>query len=140
MGILNVTPDSFTDGGFFFRRDSAMEHGLRMVEDGADIIDVGGESTRPGSEPVQYEEEIRRTYPVIEALAKRVKVPISIDTYKADVAKRALDAGASIINDISGLRFDPEMPKVVAQYVCLWCLCISREHRRLCRSILNMRR
>lgn len=116
MGILNITPDSFTDGGLFFSRDSAIEHGLRMVEEGADIIDVGGESTRPGSEPVEYEEEVRRIIPVIDALAKRVKVPISIDTYKADVAKRALDAGASILNDISGLRFDPEMPKVAAQY------------------------
>ena len=116
MGILNITPDSFTDGGLFFSRDSAIEHGLRMVEEGADIIDVGGESTRPGSEPVEYEEEVRRIIPVIDALAKRAKVPISVDTYKADVAKRALDVGASIINDISGLRFDPEMPKVAAQY------------------------
>jgi dihydropteroate synthase len=116
MGILNVTPDSFTDGGAFFRKDSAIEHGLRMVEDGADIIDIGGESTRPGSDPVLYEEETRRTIPVIEELAKRVNVPISIDTYKADVAKKALDAGASMVNDISGLRFDPEMARVVAEY------------------------
>lgn len=116
MGILNITPDSFTDGGLFFSRDSAIEHGLRMVEEGADIIDVGGESTRPGSEPVEYEEEVRRIIPVIDALAKRVKVPISIDTYKADVARRAFDAGASILNDISGLRFDPEMPKIAAHY------------------------
>jgi dihydropteroate synthase len=116
MGILNVTPDSFTDGGIFFNRDSAVEHGLRMEEDGADIIDIGGESTRPGSDQVGYEEEIRRTIPVIEALAKRVSVPISIDTYKADVARRALDAGASMMNDISGLRFDPDMPRVVAEY------------------------
>lgn len=116
MGILNVTPDSFTDGGAFYRKDSAVEHGLRMVEDGADIIDIGGESTRPGSDPVLYEEETRRTIPVIEELAKRVNVPISIDTYKADVAKKALDAGASMVNDISGLRFDPEMAGVVAEY------------------------
>jgi dihydropteroate synthase len=116
MGILNITPDSFTDGGAFYRKDSAIEHGLRMVEDGADIIDIGGESTRPGSDPVLYEEETRRTIPVIEELAKRVKVPISIDTYKADVAKKALDAGASMVNDISGLRFDPEMAGVVAEY------------------------
>ena len=116
MGILNVTPDSFTDGGIFFRKDSAIEHGLRMVEEGADIIDIGGESTRPGSDPVEFEEEIRRTIPVIEELAKRISVPISIDTYKADVAKRALDAGASMVNDISGLRFDPEMAGVVAEY------------------------
>jgi len=116
MGILNVTPDSFTDGGIFFQRDSAIEHGLGMVENGADIIDIGGESTRPGSDPVGYEEEIRRTIPVIEELSKRVNVPISIDTYKADVAKRALDAGASMVNDISGLRFDPEMAGVVAEH------------------------
>jgi len=116
MGILNITPDSFTDGGIFFRKDSAVEHGLRMVEDGADLIDIGGESTRPGSDPVEFEEEIRRTIPVIEELSKRVNVPISIDTYKADVAKRALDAGASMVNDISGLRFDPEMAGVAADY------------------------
>lgn len=116
MGILNVTPDSFTDGGRYFDKDSAIEHGIRMVEDGADIIDVGGESTRPGSDPVPYEEEIRRTIPVIEAIAKKVNVPIAIDTYKADVAERALDAGASIVNDVSGLRFDPDMPKVSARY------------------------
>ena len=116
MGVLNVTPDSFTDGGLFFSRDSAVERGLRLVEEGANIIDVGGESTRPGSEPLGYEEEVRRIIPVIDALAKRIRVPISIDTYKADVARRALDAGASIINDISGLRFDPAMAKVAAHY------------------------
>lgn len=116
MGILNVTPDSFTDGGKFFDKDSAIEHGLKMAEDGADIIDIGGESTRPGSESVAFEEEIRRTIPVIEALSKKVNVPISIDTYKSAVARRALDAGASVVNDISGLRFDPDMPKVVAEY------------------------
>ena len=87
-----------------------------MVEEGADIIDVGGESTRPGSEPVPLQEEIDRTIPVIEEISKKIKVPVSIDTYKAEVARRALDAGASIVNDISGLRFDPEMPKVVSQY------------------------
>jgi len=116
MGILNVTPDSFADGGLFSSRDAAIERGVRMEEEGADIIDVGGESTRPGSEPLGHGEEVLRVIPVIDALAKRVKVPISIDTYKADVAKQALDAGASIINDISGLRFDPEMAKVAAAY------------------------
>lgn len=116
MGILNVTPDSFTDGGKFFDKDSAIEHGLRMAEDGADIIDIGGESTRPGSESVAVEEEIRRTIPVIEALSGKISAAISIDTYKSAVARRALDAGASIVNDISGLRFDPDMPKVVAEY------------------------
>lgn len=116
MGILNVTPDSFSDGGLYFNRDAAVHRGIRMVDEGADIIDVGGESTRPGSEPVGEEEEIRRTVPVIESLVRKINVPISIDTYKSVVARRALDAGASIVNDISGLKFDPEMPKVVSEY------------------------
>ena len=116
MGILNVTPDSFSDGGQYFDRTLAIKRAHEMVEEGADIIDIGGESTRPGSEPVPLEEEIARTIPVIEEISKKIKVPISIDTYKAEVAKRALDAGASIVNDISGLRFDSEMPKVVSQY------------------------
>jgi len=116
MGVLNVTPDSFSDGGLYFNRDSAVERGIRMVDEGADIIDVGGESTRPGSEPVEENEEIRRTVPVIESLARKISIPISIDTYKSAVARRALDAGASMVNDISGLRFDPEMPRVIAEY------------------------
>ena len=116
MGILNVTPDSFSDGGQFFSEKKAIEHAARLVEEGADIIDIGGESTRPGSEPVPVEEEIRRTVPVIKAISKEIKVPISIDTYKSEVARQALDAGASIVNDISGLRFDPDMPKVVAEH------------------------
>ncbi|MBA3060812.1 MAG: dihydropteroate synthase [Nitrospirae bacterium] len=116
MGILNVTPDSFSDGGRYFDRTLAIKRAYEMVEEGADIIDIGGESTRPGSEPVPLQEEIARTIPVIEEISKKIKVPVSIDTYKAEVAKRALDAGASIVNDISGLRFDPEMPKVVSQY------------------------
>lgn len=115
MGILNVTPDSFSDGGVHFTGPSAVESGLRMVDNGADILDIGGESTRPGSEPVSLDEELRRVLPVIESLASKVNVPISIDTYKADVAGRAVDAGASIINDISGLRFDPEMSAVVSR-------------------------
>lgn len=104
MGILNVTPDSFSDGGIYFDYNMAVEQGRRLVEDGADIIDVGGESARPGAEPVDLEEEIRRTIPVIEGLANELNVPISIDTYKPKVARRALDSGASMINDISGLR------------------------------------
>lgn len=116
MGILNITPDSFSDGGLHFDASVAIEQGIRMVSDGADILDIGGESTRPGSQPVSLEEELRRTIPVIKALAKKVAVPISIDTYKAEVALQALAAGASIVNDISGLRFDPEMPQVIAQY------------------------
>jgi dihydropteroate synthase len=116
MGILNVTPDSFSDGGQYFDAPSAIRRAVQMVSDGADIIDIGGESTRPGSEPVGMEEELRRTIPVIQSLAKEIKVPISIDTCKSEVAKKALDAGASMVNDISGLRFDPGMKKVVAEY------------------------
>ena len=114
MGILNVTPDSFSDGSLFLDRESAVEHALQMVEDGADIIDIGGESTRPGSEAVGLEEELRRVVSVIEALALKVRVPISIDTYKSSVARRAIDAGASMVNDISGLRFDPDMARTAA--------------------------
>jgi dihydropteroate synthase len=116
MGILNVTPDSFSDGGLHFDAASAIKSAIQMVEDGADIIDIGGESTRPGSEAVGIEEELRRTIPVIQSLAKEIKVPISIDTCKSEVAKKALDAGASMVNDISGLRLDHGMRKVVAEY------------------------
>src|SRR4030043_1960603 len=116
MGILNVTPDSFSEGGLYFDKSAAIKRAIQMVEEGADIIDIGGESTRPGSGPVSIEEELRRTIPVIEALEKEVKVPMSIDTYKSEIAKRALDAGASMVNDISGLRFDPAMPDVVSGY------------------------
>lgn len=116
MGIINTTPDSFSDGGLHFSRSAAVDACLRMVDDGADIIDVGGESTRPGSDPVSLEEELRRTLPVIESISSKVNVPISIDTYKAEVAKRALDAGASMVNDISGLAFDPGMPEIVCRY------------------------
>jgi dihydropteroate synthase len=116
MGILNITQDSFSDGGLYFDKSAAIKRAIQMVEEGADIIDIGGESTRPGSEPVSIEEELRRTISVVGVLVKEIKVPISIDTYKSEVAKRALDAGASMVNDISGLRFDPKMPEVVSQY------------------------
>ena len=106
MGILNVTPDSFSDGGQFVTLDTALAHAEQMISEGADIIDVGGESTRPGGEPVSTEDEIKRVVPVIEALAKRVETPISVDTTKSEVARAALDAGAAIVNDISALRFD----------------------------------
>jgi dihydropteroate synthase len=115
MGVLNVTPDSFSDGGLFFDKEKAISHALRMVEGGADIIDIGGESTRPGSKPLEIEEELRRVIPVIESLAKEVDVPLSIDTYKSTVAQRAIEAGAEIINDISGLHFDPSLAKVAAK-------------------------
>jgi len=116
MGILNVTPDSFSDGGLFLNGSSAVERALRMEAEGADIIDIGGESTRPGSEPVSLDEELQRTIPVIEALSGRLSIPISIDTYKSEVARRAIEAGAAMVNDISGLRFDPEMAPVLSQY------------------------
>jgi len=116
MGILNVTPDSFSDGGLFLNEQSAVEQALRMVKEGAYIIDIGGESTRPGANPVSVKEEIKRVVPVITALVKKVKVPISIDTCKANVADEAVSAGASIVNDISGLRFDKRMAGVAAQH------------------------
>jgi dihydropteroate synthase len=116
MGILNVTQDSFSDGGLYFDKSAAISRAIQMVEEGADFIDIGGESTRPGSEPVPEEEEIRRTIPVIGTLVKEISVPISIDTYKSRVANRALEAGASMVNDVSGLRFDPDMPDVIAYH------------------------
>lgn len=115
MGILNVTPDSFSDGGVHFQADAAIRSAVGMVEAGADILDVGGESTRPGAAPLAADEELRRVMPVIEAIATRLHVPISIDTYKAAVAERALDAGASIVNDISGFRYDPPIAAVAAR-------------------------
>jgi dihydropteroate synthase len=115
MGILNVTPDSFSDGGEFFDPVKAVDAGVRMVEEGADIIDVGGESTRPGARALGAAEERARVLPVVEALATRVTVPISIDTYKASVADAALGAGAAIANDISGLRYEPALGEVVAR-------------------------
>jgi dihydropteroate synthase len=115
MGVLNVTPDSFSDGGRYYETDEAVEHGLQMARDGADIIDVGGESTRPFSQKLSVSEEIDRVIPVIGALRDLLSIPISIDTYKSEVAREALRAGASIINDISALRFDPQMASVVAQ-------------------------
>jgi len=114
MGVLNVTPDSFSDGGRYSDVGSATERGIRMVEEGADIIDVGGESSRPGSDRISEDDELRRVLPVLEALAARVSVPISIDTLKPSVARCALESGASIVNDIRGLR-DPQMLSVVAE-------------------------
>jgi dihydropteroate synthase len=113
MGILNLTPDSFYDGGRYNELDRAIARAEEMAEEGADIIDVGGESTRPGSEPVSVEEEMRRVLPVIRELAKRVDLPISIDTYKSEVARAAIEEGAEIVNDISAMRFDERMLEVV---------------------------
>ncbi|MCF8110210.1 MAG: dihydropteroate synthase [Desulfobacteraceae bacterium] len=115
MGILNVTPDSFSDGGYFFQKDAALAQAEKLTEQGADILDIGGESSRPFSDPVSAQEEIRRVMPVIEHLGGKISVPISIDTTKAEVARCAIEAGACIINDISALRFDPEMGRVAAE-------------------------
>ena len=115
MGVLNVTPDSFSDGGLFLDKEKAVTRGLKMVEEGADLIDIGGESTRPGSFPLGQEEELSRVIPVIESLAQKTDVPISIDTYKSAVARKAVQAGAAFINDISGLHFDPNLANVGAK-------------------------
>ncbi len=116
MGVLNVTPDSFSDGGSFDDADAAVAHGLDMASQGADIIDIGGESTRPGAQPVSLDDELRRVIPVVERLAAETSVPLSIDTTKAEVACRALAAGADIVNDVSALRFDPGMAGAAASY------------------------
>jgi dihydropteroate synthase len=122
MGIVNVTPDSFSDGGRFFDAAEAVRHGLELVAQGADILDVGGESTRPGAEPVDAAEELRRVLPVVESLRRQTDVALSIDTNKATVAQRALDAGAEIINDITALTGDPAMLPVAAQSGCGVCI------------------
>jgi dihydropteroate synthase len=118
MGIVNVTPDSFSDGGRFLSPQAAVDQGLRLVEEGADLLDIGGESTRPGSDSVAEDEELRRVIPVIEALARQTSVPISVDTCKSRVAQQALQAGARIINDISGLLFDDQMIDVCREASC----------------------
>lgn len=134
MGVVNVTPDSFSDGGLYYDRDRAVEHALRLLEDGADIIDVGGESTRPGAkvtsasyaeaagtarQPVSEQEELERVLPVISSLKqKRPQAVISVDTYKANVARAAVEAGAEIVNDVSGFRWDAQMPKTLAALKC----------------------
>ncbi len=115
MGILNVTPDSFSDGGRYVKENKAVERALEMAREGADIIDVGGESTRPFSQKISRDEELDRVIPVIEAISKELTIPVSIDTYKGVVARESLKAGASIINDISALRFDPQMASIAAQ-------------------------
>lgn len=122
MGILNLTPDSFSDGGLFNSTEQAITQALKLQSDGADILDIGGESTRPGAEPVSLDEELRRTIPVIRALAGQVRIPISIDTTKAEVARQALEAGAEIVNDISGLTFDRDMMSVCRDYDAGICL------------------
>ncbi len=122
MGILNVTPDSFSDGGNFNNIDAAIKHAREMIEDGVDIIDIGGESTRPGHKYVEADEEIQRVTPVIKELKKEINVPISIDTYKSKVAEEALKLGVEMINDVWGLKRDKDMAKVVAKYDAHVCI------------------
>lgn len=140
MGILNVTPDSFSDGGKYNHLENAVGHARKMIEDGADILDIGGESTRPGHEPVPAGEEISRVVPAIEAITKEIDVPISIDTYKAEVAKRAVQAGASIINDVWGAKADPEIADVAAETGVPIILMHNRKERNyinFIRDVLN---
>jgi len=121
MGIVNVTPDSFSDGGHFLDSQAAVDQGLRLADEGADLLDIGGESTRPYADPVAAEEELSRVIPVVESLASRLDIPLSIDTSKSVVAKAALAVGAQIINDITGLEADPEMPQLVAETEAAVC-------------------
>ena len=122
MGIVNVTPDSFSDGGDFFDPTDAIDHALQLVADGADILDIGGESTRPTSEPVDEEEEIRRIQPVVSALCNETNVPVSIDTSKSTVARVAMEAGAEIINDVTGLEGDPRMARLAVESAAGVCV------------------
>lgn len=128
MGILNVTPDSFSDGGKFNHMDAALAHAEEMIRDGADIIDVGGESTRPGYTKISDQEEIERTVPVIEALKKNFDVPVSIDTYKSEVAKATVAAGADLVNDIWGLKYDEQLAQVIADHHVACCLMHNRKN------------
>jgi dihydropteroate synthase len=140
MGILNITPDSFSDGGKYNNLDQAIEHAKEMVENGADIIDIGGESTRPGYTVISEDEEIERIVPVIEAISTHVSVPISIDTYKAKVAQSAIEAGAHIINDIWGAKADDKMAAVAAEYNVPIILMHNRHDRNythFIRDVLN---
>ncbi len=140
MGILNVTPDSFSDGGDYITIEKAIEQALLMEKQGADIIDIGGESTRPGHDPVSIEEEIKRVVPVIRALKEKINIPISIDTYKAETAKEAVKAGADIINDIWGAKKEPEIAKVAADYQVPIILMHNRTDENYISIIDDMRR
>ena len=127
MGILNVTPDSFSDGGKWNNVDKAVAHAVKMAEEGAAIIDVGGESTRPGYTQITDDEEISRVVPVISAIKKQLNIPISVDTYKSKVAKAALDAGADLVNDVWGFKYDKDMAKVVVEYNATCCLMHNKD-------------
>lgn len=128
MGILNFTPDSFSDGGKFNNIDIAIEHVRKMIEDGADIIDIGGESTRPNHTPVEEEEEVNRVVPIIKAIRENFDIPISIDTYKAKVAEKAIEAGANLINDIWGFKMEKDIAKVAVKYNVPCCLMHNRDN------------
>ncbi|WP_286152706.1 dihydropteroate synthase [Sporofaciens musculi] len=127
MGILNVTPDSFSDGGRYLSVDAALKHAQEMIDDGADILDIGGESTRPGHAQITEEEEIERTVPVIEKLKQEFDIPISIDTYKSSVARAALQGGVDLVNDIWGLKYDSSMAGLIADYGAACCLMHNRK-------------
>ena len=127
MGILNVTPDSFSDGGRYDSVNEALKRARQMILEGVDLIDIGGESTRPGYEPISDEEEIERIVPVIEAIKRHMDIPVSVDTYKSAVAKAAIEAGADMVNDIWGLKDDPEMAKVIAETGVACCLMHNRK-------------
>ena len=122
MGILNVTPDSFSDGGKFFSVDNAVKHAIKMEKEGADIIDIGGESSRPGAKPISIHEEMDRVIPVIEELVKKIKIPLSIDTYKSEVAKIVLNLGVAMVNDITALRGDKNLTSLIAEFNVPICL------------------
>ncbi len=128
MGILNLTPDSFSDGGKFNNRDAALKQAEKMINEGADLIDIGGESTRPGYQKITEEEEIDRTAPIIELIKNRFDIPVSIDTYKSRVALAALQAGADMVNDIWGLKYDPLLAKVIAESGAACCLMHNRDN------------
>ncbi|WP_345244279.1 dihydropteroate synthase [Pontibacillus salipaludis] len=140
MGILNATPDSFSDGGQYDEVEAAVQQAIQMQKDGAHIIDIGGESTRPGHEPVTESEELRRVIPIIQALQKEVTIPISIDTYKAEVARQALEAGASIINDVWGAKKDRQMAQVASEYQVPIILMHNREDRNYTNVIEDMKK
>ena len=137
MGILNVTPDSFSDGGDFDSVEKALKHAKEMVEEGADMIDIGGESTRPGHTYVDSEEEIRRVVPVIKALKKEISLPMSIDTYKADVAEEALKLGVEMVNDVWGLRRDVNMANVIAKYEAEVCIMHNQDGTEYDKDIME---
>ena len=137
MGILNVTPDSFSDGGSYTNVEIAVKHAKKMIEEGADIIDVGGESTRPGHKFVSAEEEIKRIVPVIKTLRKSINIPISIDTYKSQVAEEALKLGVNMVNDVWGLTYDEEMANVIGKYDASVCIMHNQEGTNYDKDIIE---